>query len=135
MTEVNPEDKRLLLWLQEFHKYLGFRYHGKPFSGSVVQQIEQDVEQIKDAFKKRYGLDFPPLAPFILPTSQIIVFYRKDLTDDEIRSKILFLLRDMATAKKPVSIHELAMAISFVWPNYKPPIEEMVDVTKAQLLN
>lgn len=135
MAEVEPDDIRVKYFLQAFHKYLGLRYHGQPFTGSVLQSIEADVEHIKGKFKENYGLDFPPLAPFILPTSQVIIFYRKDLTDEEIRLKLLFLLRDMANAKKPVSIPEMVTAIGFVWPHYRAPIEDIRDITRAELLN
>jgi hypothetical protein len=134
MTEVDPQDPRVVNALAQFHRYVA-KYHGYPFNKTVLKKIEDAYYHVVDEFKKLYDLDFPPVAPLILPTSQVIVFYRRDLTDEEIQSKILFLLRDLANANKEVSVPELAKAMLFVWPSHRPPIEDMEKITKVKMIH
>lgn len=134
MPEVDPNDPRLLNALAQLHRYLA-KYHGYPMSQSTLEDIQDAVEGVKEKFKALYGLDWPPIAPLVLPSSHVIVFYRKDLTNEEIQSKILFLLRDLANAHQSVSVPELALAMNFVWPHYQAPIEDMEKITKAKMLH
>jgi hypothetical protein len=134
MPEVDPDDPRLTNALAQLHRYLA-KYHGIPMSRSILEEIQQAVDWVKGEFKTLYGLDWPPLAPLILPTSHVIVFYRRDLTDDEIKSKLLYLLRDLARAKQPVYVAEFALAVNFVWPHYQAPIEDMEKITAAKMIH
>lgn len=134
MPEIDPEDPRVTNAIAQLHRFLA-KYHGRTMTRSILNEIQEAVDYVKDQFKILYGLDWPPLAPLILPTSHVIVFYRKDLTDSEIKSKLLYLLRDLARAKQPVNVAEFALAVNFVWPHYQAPIEDMEKITAAKMIH
>lgn len=134
MAEVDPNDPRVLNALAQFHRYVA-KYHGYPFTQQIVTEIKDCLEYVASSFESLYGIKWPPLAPLILPTSQVIIFYRRDLTDEEIQSKVLYLLRDLANAHKDVKVPELASAMLYVWPHYRPPIEDMEKITRAKMIH
>lgn len=99
-------------------------FYGKPFNQSTLDGLVDLMNHTRDTFKRVTGYDFPPLTVFLLPTSQVACVYRADLDDREISIKVLNLLRELHFAKMPVSTEELAKAIKFAWPMYRPPIED-----------
>lgn len=65
------------------------------------------------------------MAPFVLPSLQMVLFYRTDLSDEEIRAKLVQLSRDLYGHRLRVSAVEFAAAVVRTWPQYRPPIEEL----------
>jgi len=134
MAELPEDDPRLGEALQELGRALN-RYLGQPMNQQTLMDITFDVDYARAKFKTMHGHDFPPLKPFLLPSSGFIVLYRTDIDDEQIQQKVLFLLRDFARANIPVVTQELAAAIKHVWPHYQPPIEDIQRISKVKFLN
>jgi hypothetical protein len=132
MPELPETDIRV----QETYKGLMSRLMflaGNGLNGQTVLDMQTEIERTRFNFKAEYGYDFPPIGPFILPYSNLILFFRKDLTNTEIRNKLLSLLRDLGRQKIPVLTMELTKAVERLWPSYKPPVEEFRKDPKVRL--
>jgi hypothetical protein len=117
MSELEVEDERVQDALRQLMWRLG-TFIGESLTESTMYAIRSTVEQTRTTFKTTHGYDFPPLAPLILPSSQFIAWFRQDLDNDEVRIKVLNLLREFSIKKIPVKEHELAMAMKLTWPSY-----------------
>lgn len=97
----------------------------RSFDRGFIDKLEQIVYDHRARFKQATGQPFPPMAPFVLPSLQMVLFYRTDLSDDEIRGKLVQLSRDLYAHRLRVSAVEFAAAVVRTWPSYRPPIEEL----------
>lgn len=134
MSELEEGDPRNTAEVNALLLHVNRIFQGRPFSGSLVEQINEVIAQHAILFKQRYGHEFPPLTPLVLPASKQIVLYRKDLDDETIRLKLMFLLRAFAMERIPVSVMELAIAVKYCWPKYTAPIEDIRADRKTTIL-
>lgn len=120
------EDPRLVTSMEEMRTKLQCLYlSSRSFDPALVDHAEQLVYDHRARFKTAHGFSFPPMAAFVLPSLQLILFYRTDLNDQEVRGKLVQLARDLAIRGVRVSAVEFAAAVVRCWPSYKPPIEEL----------
>ena len=130
MAEL-PEDDPLVQRAVTYLTAALTRFYGRPFDQATLDGLIDLMRHTRDTFKRVTGRDFPPLTPLLLPTSRVVHVYRADLDEREIGIKVLNLLRELGVRRAPVSIPELAAAISFAWPAYKPPIEDWMSDRQA----
>jgi hypothetical protein len=133
MSELPLDDERVKNALENLMARLG-SFIGQPLTSSTLYHIRQVINYNRTDFKKNYGHEFPAIVPLILPKSQFIAWFREDLDNEEIRIKVLNLLREFAVKRIPVSAFELAQAMRFAWPKYEPPIEEYQKAKQVKLL-
>jgi hypothetical protein len=134
MSELPYEDQRVQYALQQLMRRLE-GYVGQPLTDSTLFAIRSLIEQTRTEFKMEHQHEFPLLVPLILPASGFVAWFRQDLDDDEIRIKVLNLLRELSMAGLPISAIELATAMKLAWPSYNPPIEEYRNAAQVKLLN
>ena len=134
MNELPEDDPRVLDAFRVLMDRLS-TFVGKPLDNSTVLAICSTIEQTRNEFKRKHQHDFPPLVPLILPTSGFIAWFRQDLDNEQIRIKVLNLLRELTINKLPVGAHELATAMKLAWPLYQLPIEEFKKAYQVRLLN
>lgn len=124
MAELPETDIRVKETLRGLTSRLRF-IAAKGLTSMSMLDMQSEIERTRFQFKSEHGYDFPPIGPFVLPSSNIVIFYRLDLTNDEIRDKLLMLLRELGERKVPVLTLELASAVKSLWPKYDPPVEEI----------
>jgi len=133
MNELPEDDQRLIDALELLMQRLS-KFVGQTLTNSTVLAIRSTIEQTRSDFKRNHQYDFPPLVPLILPTSGFIAWFRQDLDDEEIRIKVLNLLRELTINRLPVGAYELAQAMKLAWPSYKPDIEGYRNAYQVRLL-
>jgi hypothetical protein len=117
MSELAVEDERVQNALEQLMHRLR-SYIGEPLTEITMHAIRGAVEEARTEFKKTYSHEFPPLVPLILPSSRFVAWFRQDLENDEVRIKVLNLLREFSLKKIPVSAFELSQAMRLTWPQY-----------------
>lgn len=118
---VDESDPRAIEGLKELERRM-MHYFRVPraLDRSTVDEFERLVYDFRVWFKNRYGLTFPELVPFALPSIGYVKFYRRDWPDEEIRRNLLFLIEGLKRIGKSVSPLELAAATAMAWPHYRP---------------
>jgi hypothetical protein len=106
----------------------------RSFDRGFVEKLEQVVYVHRARFKTATGTSFPPMAPLVLPSVRLVLFYRTDLSDAEIRAKLVQLSRDLFAQGVRVSAVEFAAAVVRTWPSYKPPIEDLREDPRVGLV-
>jgi hypothetical protein len=134
MSELPYEDPRVQYALQQLMRRLE-TYVGQPLENATLLAIRSLIEQTRTEFKLEFQHEFPLLVPLILPASGFVAWFRQDLDDDEIRIKVLNLLRELTMFNLPISAMELATAMKLAWPHYQPPIEYYRQAAQVKLLN
>lgn len=120
LPENHPLVEQATFWLTS--KMM--KFYGQEFNQATEDRLRELLVHTRETFKRTTGHDFPPLTVLLLPTSQLAAVMRADLDDRAIGIKVLNLLRELGMHKRPVREMELAAAIRFAWPWYKPPIED-----------
>ena len=133
MAELPEDDPRvgeaLQLLMRRVSKFVGY-----PLNESTVLAIRSVIEQTRNEFKRDYQHELSPLVPLILPTSWFIAWFRQDLDSEQVRIKVLNLLRELTINRLPIGTQELAMAMKLAWPLYEPPIEDFINAYQVRLL-
>lgn len=104
----------------------------KSFDRQLIDHLEQVVYDHRANFKSVHGVSFPEIVPFFLPTHRFICFERRDLTDTEIRNKLVQMIRDISIRGVRLEAVEFAAAVIRTWPKYRPPVEELRNDPKTE---
>jgi hypothetical protein len=135
MTEpIDESDPRAVEGLKELQRRMLAHFATpRPRDDRAIHELEGIVRDFRAWFKGRYGAVFPELVPLFLPSLGLVRFYRADLDHSEIRRTLIFLAEGLARTGRQVSAAELAKAVHDAWPDYRPPIDELVerDAVKA----
>lgn len=133
MSELPEDDPRvektLAVLMTRMTVFIGY-----PLTETTINSIRTLVQHTRSDFKANFGHEFPAIAPLILPRSQFIAWFRQDLDSDEVRIKVLNLLREFYVKRIPVSAFELAQAMKLIWPQYEPPLEYYRNAKQVRLL-
>jgi hypothetical protein len=133
LSELPEDDPRVQKYLQSLMSLFADCI-GEPLTSASVNTMRELIDDARTEFKKRFGHELPPMVPLVLPRSRFIAWFREDLESDEVRIKVLNLLREFSVKKIPVSAFELAQAMRLTWPKYEPPIEFFQQAKQVTLL-
>lgn len=129
MIELESQDPRVIKAMNHLAKVLSSFVDNKDFNALNLEAMRDIVDGHYDSFRREHGATFPRLTLFALPSVRFVVFYRYELEQEEIRRKMLMLLRQFAVRRIRISAMELASAITKAWPFYRPE-EVIVDARK-----
>jgi hypothetical protein len=118
-VELDSQDPRVIAGMNLLANTLA-SFVGRSNNGGNYEAMQGIVDGFRMSFKREHGVDFPRLTRFELPSVGFIVWYRYDLEHEEIRRKVLMLLRQFAAKRIPITAIEVASAVSKAWPFYKP---------------
>jgi hypothetical protein len=133
MSELPEDDPRVQQYLQMLMDLLADCV-GTPLTTASITVMREVIDDARTEFKQKFGHELPPLVPLVLPLSRFIAWFRQDLDSDEVRIKVLNLLREFYVKRIPVSAFELARAMKLTWPSYEPPIEFYRNSRQVRLL-
>lgn len=121
---VDEKDERAIAGMKELERRL-MGYFAVPFPRAMNDASIRDLQRIVDDFrvwfKNRYGITFPFLVPFVLPSTGHVRFVRADWDHASIQRHLLFTIDLHQKTGRPVAAVELAQAVRRAWPTYKPP--------------
>ena len=122
MAELDDNDPRVQAAVRRLQARLRFVGLGA-LDWSVLDRLEEIVRDAAAEFKREFGYDFPPLGPFVLPSAKIVVWFRRDLDDDDVQKRLHHLLIDLTRRGIQADAREFAQAAIRLWPNYRPAVE------------